>query len=140
MYRGDYMVEVQDLVGIPFKNGGRDSKGYDCWGLVMKVYRRMGIELPDYPIDAMNTEEISGEFLSNRSNWVKIAEPTEGCLVVMRVSCDRWANHVGVCLNDKTFIHAYANADVCIDRLRRWKGSTVVFYLPGWLNDRLNKN
>lgn len=46
------MIDYDDLIGIPFINGGRDrNKGFDCYGLVMEVYRRCGIALPEYTAD-----------------------------------------------------------------------------------------
>ena len=38
-------------------------------------------------------------------------------------------NHVGICLRDRNFIHAYGKS-VVIDRLRRWNSRVVGFYRP----------
>lgn len=38
----------RDLVGAPYKVWGRDPEtGIDCLGVVLELYRRLGIELPD---------------------------------------------------------------------------------------------
>ena len=38
-----------DLIGVPFLNKGRDvKKGLDCYGLVKEVYKRHGINIPEY--------------------------------------------------------------------------------------------
>ena len=36
-----------DLIGIPYKENGRGPDGYDCYGLVLTVCHRLGIDLPD---------------------------------------------------------------------------------------------
>ena len=43
------MIDYSDLIGVPFKNQGRDKNiGLDCYGLVMEVYKKLGIQLPEY--------------------------------------------------------------------------------------------
>jgi cell wall-associated NlpC family hydrolase len=40
---------VNDYVGVPYVENGRDRDGWDCWGLVLAVYRdRLGLDLPDW--------------------------------------------------------------------------------------------
>lgn len=55
-------MEYKDLVGKAYRNGGRGNDAYDCWGLVIEIYRRQGITLNDYPISFDNSteENISG--------------------------------------------------------------------------------
>jgi len=36
-----------DLIGKPYKENGRGPDGYDCYGLVLTVCHRLGIDLPD---------------------------------------------------------------------------------------------
>lgn len=127
------MIEVEDLVGIPFVDGGRGAAGYDCWGLAMEIFRRRGIELPDYPVSAMAVDAIAGELAANEHSWIKLPEAEVGCLVVLRFACGNWANHVGVYIGEGKFIHAYIKTGVCIDRLSRWKSRIAGFYKPGWL-------
>ena len=40
---------INGYVGVPFLENGRDRNGWDCWGLVLAVYReQLGVELPDW--------------------------------------------------------------------------------------------
>ena len=55
------MIDYSDLIGVPFKNRGRDKNtGLDCYGLVMEVYKKIGIQLPEYYADWNNAEKING--------------------------------------------------------------------------------
>ena len=40
-------IAISDLLNKPYELGARGPDSYDCWGLVMTVYKRMGIDLPD---------------------------------------------------------------------------------------------
>jgi len=44
------MVNVADLVGLPYKVHGRDVSGLDCFGLIWLIAKRNGtpIKDPDY--------------------------------------------------------------------------------------------
>lgn len=41
------MINIDDLLGIPYKKYGRTSSGMDCIGLVIEVEKRFGHILPD---------------------------------------------------------------------------------------------
>ena len=99
-------MKYEDLIGTPFIDGGRDKEiGLDCWGLARE----------------MTAEEM---------DWERLNAPEEGCLVLLRLSPEVWANHVGICLGGGKFIHAYSATGTCIDRLARWRSRIVGFYKP----------
>ena len=116
-------MEYKDLVGKAYKNGGRGNDAYDCWGLVMEIYRRHGITLNDYPISFDNSTE---ENISGIVNIEKIS------------SFDGWASHVGVCINEYEFIHSAVGKGVTIDRIKRWDPFIVGYYVPGETYDKNN--
>lgn len=121
-----------DLIGIPFVDGGRDAKkGLDCWGLVKEAFRRQGYEVPDYNISAAEAADIAGTMKKQEDDWIHLDGPHVGCLVLLRLTPGLWANHVGIYIGDGRFLHAYLPTGVCIDRLRRWQSRIVGYYSPG---------
>ena len=125
-------MEFQDLIGKPFKDGARGPDAYDCWGLAMELFRRQGITLPEYPISAMATQMIALAMSTHEHEWIKLAGPQPGCLVVISISCSTWANHVGVYIGDNKFIHCYRSTGVVVDHLSRWQSRIAGYYRPGW--------
>lgn len=124
-----------DLIGIPFVDGGRDPRsGLDCWGLVKEAFRRQGCEVPDYHISAIEATDIAEEMKQQEDEWERLDGPRVGCLVLLRLTPGLWANHVGICIGNGRFLHAYLPTGVCIDRLRRWQSRVVGYYTPrgGW--------
>ena len=115
------MVFISDLIGIPFVNRGRDTRtGFDCWGLVMEVGRRMGKEFPDFYVSALDSKQIGVIHNFVESDWQKVSGPDEGVIVGMRL--DRAClpdvtQHFGVCLDKMRFIHTMKNVGVIVTRL-----------------------
>ncbi|WP_196600025.1 C40 family peptidase [Pectinatus frisingensis] len=126
-------MQYDDLIGIPFKDGGRDKTGLDCWGLAKEIYKRRGIELPEFNISAMATDRITNALTENKPLWRKLNKPEPSALVVIKLVCGGWADHVGVCIDNNKFIHAYCRTGVVIDRLSKWQSHIAGFYVPGWL-------
>lgn len=125
------MFEYEDLIGLPFVDGGRGPAAYDCWGLAMELFKRQGKPVKDYPINAVDVDGIANQMHKDESLWHKLEAPKEGCLVLLRLTPGCWANHVGIYIGYGRFIHAYVVTGVCTDRLRKWKSRIVGFYEPG---------
>ena len=123
-------MEYDDLIGVPFKDGGRDTGGLDCWGLVRECYKRRGMAVKDYAVSAMQMARIETTMKHEEYEWEKLPSPKEGCLVVIRLPGTPWANHAGVYIGDGKFIHAYAPSGVVVDRIKRWQSRIVGFYEP----------
>ena len=125
------MQNFDDLIGAPFVDGGRGPDEYDCWGLAKEVYRRFGIELPDYAISAMDAKNIGAKMNEEKPKWIQVSPPLPvPCLVVIQMDCGSWANHVGVHIGFNKFIHAYRKTGVVIDRIKDWRSMIVGFYVP----------
>lgn len=124
-------MEYKDLIGIPFKDGGRDLNGLDCWGMVRILLLRQGYKnIDDYDISAFNIRDINNELELNRHTWRKIDLPQAGCVVLLANGCSAMANHVGIMVDGQRFIHAYAMTGVCISKIARWRAHILGFYLP----------
>jgi cell wall-associated NlpC family hydrolase len=101
-------MKLDDLIGKPFKRGGRGPESYDCAGLVVEVLRRRNISLsiPDTPV----IEHLQALSMARilRARWVDVEQPLPGCVVFFR------PDHVGVILDRWRFIHADQACGVCI--------------------------
>lgn len=95
-------INIDDLIGIPYKEHGRDASGYDCYGLAIEVCRRYGFVLND--VYYTDDHDIS---LSEKNrptlNCFEMTEPKEGAVIEIHT---REGLHIGVCINNKEFIHA----------------------------------
>lgn len=121
----------EDLIGVPFVDGGRSKEGMDCWGLVKECFKRQGIEVKDYTISAIELLQISKQMEKDKELWQRVDAPLAGCLVLIKTEASAWANHVGIFIGDGRFIHAYPYAGVCISTIKRWKAHIIGYYYPG---------
>jgi peptidoglycan DL-endopeptidase CwlO len=81
---------AQQYLGVPYVWGGASPSGFDCSGLVVYVYGRLGVSLPHYTVSLWN----SGAHVSRD-------QLAPGDLVFF-YSLD----HVGIYLGGGLFIHA----------------------------------
>jgi cell wall-associated NlpC family hydrolase len=106
---GDYVLHnLANLIGVPFVDGGRDYlEGLDCWGMLLEVYSRNGITLPDYKIIAFDSPSIFKNMEETKQYWLPVSEPEY--LTVVSFAIDphypTFTQHFGVCLNERKFIH-----------------------------------
>jgi len=132
------MVSVADLIGTPFRDGGRDqATGLDCWGLVMEVYRRMGITVPDYGVtvpsawDGTRVDRAAQE-AKTTGLWMPAARPQPGDLIAMHTDPYLPANvitHFGVVIGINQFIHQVDKRRCEAPRLTsEWRPSFRGFY------------
>ncbi|MDR3565590.1 MAG: C40 family peptidase [Negativicutes bacterium] len=125
------MLLTSDLVGKPFKDGGRGPGAFDCWGLAVEVFRRFGIEIPDYRISC---ESVNTGVMCKREQWAPcIGEIPSPALVVFTTA--GITDHIGVYLGAGKFIHAHRSAGVVVTGVDHvfWKRRIEGFYVPGWL-------
>ncbi len=117
-------VDLNDLIGIPFKDGGtgldgENPGGYDCYGLAREVFRRYGVELPQINISVLACRAVSQQEIDN--NFKKLCEriqvPEAPCLVQILSSDPVYANHLATYIGEGRIIHITMRSRAIIQRL-----------------------
>ena len=85
---------ARDMLGKPYRFGGRDPRGFDCSGLVWYTHRQAGIEVP----------RTARSQLAAASPVARGALQA-GDLLFFRIGARR-AGHVGIYIGGGKFIHA----------------------------------
>jgi cell wall-associated NlpC family hydrolase len=99
---------VTRLQMVPHVPGKGAWEGADCWGIVEIWYReKLGIKLPNRASIAPGPEGLSVGF-AEVENFVRVDEPQDDCLAVMRAG-RLAAGHVGVVWNGGV-IHSQMHA------------------------------
>jgi cell wall-associated NlpC family hydrolase len=125
-------MQVGEYLFIPFKAGGRDRKGVDCWGLVRLIYKdRLGIDLPLYSeVDYYQDQKVQDTIESERHKWLEIQEADliEGDVVAIRIEGYPW--HLGVIVEPRKFIHADPGRGIRIERTDaiHWKNRILGYH------------
>lgn len=117
----------EDLIGVPFKYGGRDKSAFDCYGLVAYLLSKDGVNIPDFlsPNDAAG---IALKFHQQMPLWTS-CDLQVGAVLVFRVPGNL---HVGYYLGNDKFIHAWeGSGGVVIERLSIWKKRLLGVYKYG---------
>lgn len=94
------LLIARGLVGTPYRFGGDDPRGFDCSGLVVYSFERIGVDVPRTAADQRRA-----------ARTVKRAELEPGDLVFFRTSSRR-VDHVGIYAGDGRFIHAPSSGRV----------------------------
>mgnify|MGYP003289976389 CR=1 FL=1 len=107
-------LTLADLIGIPYKDGGRDLAGLDCYGLaIIAVYLITGKKLRDVSYTS-HDEELSNK-LAPTLNVRKTAEIKAGNIIEMTFNKEI---HIGVIINAREFIHATYNMGVKLSQIK----------------------
>lgn len=121
-------MNYTDLLGKPYKHGGRGVGGYDCYGLVIEIYKRLGLEVP-----LLNSPEadLRHDFYIGLSvQFIKLEKPEPNCMVALQIK-PGIVSHVGVVLPDCIrFIHILQSCSVVIEKLSnpRWHRRIAGYY------------
>jgi cell wall-associated NlpC family hydrolase len=109
---------ITSYVGIPFRDGGRDREGCDCWGLLRLIYRDfLGVELPSYgEISAADLAAVSRRIDAGKDGerWQAVMSPRPLDAVVMRLHGARRIGHVGVAVDGRRLIHIEKGTDAVV--------------------------
>lgn len=129
------MAKLDNLIGREFVDGGRSMKtGLDCWGLVMEVFKRYGIEVPDFVVGAFACKAIdalAGEAVESRE-WEEVYHPVDkdAPLVVLMRMHPNLITHAGVFIGNNKIIHTTKGTGVIMSRADALKSRIVGYYRP----------
>lgn len=117
---------INDYVGVPYLENGRDRDGWDCWGLVLAVYReRLALELPDWrwapPYTALEKLRAFEEGVDQADELVaELEAPEEFALGLVRA--ERRAHHIGIAVGGGV-LHAQRYGGTVWEPLARWQSN-----------------
>lgn len=94
-------VHAAGLVGIPYRKGGSNFDGCDCWGLVVLASRvLLGRELPNDPLAAKDMVYEIGRNLRDI-----------GDIAVWQIGSDV---HTGLLVHRELILHTFENRGSCL--------------------------
>jgi hypothetical protein len=100
---------IKQWYGAPYRRSGMTTKGTDCSGFVLSVYRDV------YDMDLLrSSREMAKHILP-----IEKTELQEGDLIFFRTKNSKVINHVAIYLKDGYFVHASSTRGVVIDNLER---------------------
>jgi cell wall-associated NlpC family hydrolase len=96
---------LEEMIGTPYKELGRDKDGLDCWGFVKYVYSKLGIDLPDfvYTSDGKSKSDVYEKEVKKEC-WEEILLPEHMCIVAMGKG--NTCTHVGLWHKSGIIFHA----------------------------------
>lgn len=105
-----------DLLGVPYLKGGRTKAGLDCYGLLMELYRRRGVELPEFGAPEEDCL-VQGLIDDAMPLLVEVNKPEPYDIVTFKIR-PPYTTHIGMVMDDTTkFIHIMLRRHVCVERL-----------------------
>lgn len=98
-------MRLDQYIGLPFKDHGRDRDGVDCWGLVRLVLmEQYDIHLGDYVYrDTRDQVAIPAAFSTGAVGWQQVEHGQAGDVVLMRVGGRPM--HVGLVVEAGLMLH-----------------------------------
>lgn len=126
---------LNDYIGIPYRENGRDRDGCDCWGLLALIYaEQLGTPLPEYTGKRWEHGDKADQVGPGAAAYASMFEliPAgserlgDGVLIRMRGH----PLHVGMVVEPGWMIHAHEGADACLEQYRRpeWEKRVLGFY------------
>jgi cell wall-associated NlpC family hydrolase len=114
------MKDINQYIGIPFVEHGRDKVGSDCWGLFRIFYQeQFGIDLPSYTeeYESIDNGKILSGLISKgtEEKWkrVKIGEEIYGDGILFRIM--GYPMHVGIIVKKGWFLHILKGIDSALE-------------------------
>jgi len=91
---------IDRYLGIPYKHRGRNLKGLDCWGLIIHIYKSIGIKVFDLEsYEKKWSKKGKNYFVENYySDWVPRKAPVFLDVILFR-NQNNVVNHAGIYLS-----------------------------------------
>ncbi|GFZ96830.1 hypothetical protein GCM10008018_49020 [Paenibacillus marchantiophytorum] len=96
---------VDGLLGVPYRDAGTTTKGFDCSGFTAYVFDQFGIDLPH-----------SSSAQDKEGFWVDKSDLRKGDLVFFNTG-GKGISHVGIYLGNGEFIHSASNEGIVKNKL-----------------------
>jgi probable lipoprotein NlpC len=113
------MDNITEYIQIPFKDGGRDRSGVDCYGLVLLVEKEMfGKDLGDVVYASSEDTETNARLVDLQRATIEaepVLEPEEGDLVLMQFG--PVPAHIGIYVSPGYVLHTLASFGTVCQRI-----------------------
>lgn len=114
-------VEYEDLLGLPYRSAGRIAEGAagtDCAGVVMEIYRRAGLGLPD-----------PGKADTGIFGFAEVLEQVADCTSLYDlVNLRRESNHLAILVRPSLLLTASRSQGVHAARVSHYRRVPGVEY------------
>ena len=98
-------MKYNDLIGVPFKRGGRSKAGMDCFGIVAECCRRAGKPIND-PFAELDASIPLEEALAIRRRAINAVEADAPAVGRIAVTEHGGMSHVGYIVARGRVLHA----------------------------------
>lgn len=127
-------MNINDFVGIPFVDGGRNMSGADCWGICSLFYKHyLNRELPSYKVGALDFDAVSKTMTTEikTPKWIILSEPEPYCIALMKLGNTKVeVNHAGVILPHSKMLQAYmGTGSIIVDYTSQLWKRIIKYYI-----------
>jgi cell wall-associated NlpC family hydrolase len=109
-------------VGKPFAKFGRGPDVFDCWGIVLDIYRQhLGLTLPEHDEIGPDNHRAVAQMMQQslaHGPWLAVEPPRAlDVMVARRDMHSRYPGHVGVMIDPARVLHVWEGRDVHVSRI-----------------------
>jgi cell wall-associated NlpC family hydrolase len=124
------MISFREYIGIPFKYGGRDKSGVDCWGIITLIYKEKRnidiFDMTNYDASVESASKFYKSISGFHKLWkeinidTKILQPYDVILFTLDLEQKDIPTHIALYTDLNKIIHCTENMPVTITRMNRW--------------------
>ena len=124
------LLDINDLLGKPYKAHARGPEAFDCYGLVIEVEKRLGHTMPDLYMklakgEVREHDPHEVDFSTAKTGLAKTDTPSFGDVILFFDNKGR-IFHTGVYLKNEDFIHCNKYG-VHISKVHEYKKRSEVY-------------